>query len=261
MADIPSGQERHVEPLEAVAIDGAPIAYVVALTAVVAALGFVPFSVILGSGYSFPLSQAVYPLVGWILGPIAGAVAAGTGRLVGVFLAPHTAGVLPLASVWGAAVGGFAAGAMKRGKHRSGWSTWVSVLAVLEWTLFVGFAVRVNRVRWTVALLNTFVDWSAIALYGLPTQRVIRRWLGGPDVRRLTAGLFLGVWAVAGIAHLSVSAPMYLVLNWPEEIWLALIPVIPLEHLLRATTGALIGVGVIRGLRAIGLIKSREAAY
>ena len=96
MADIPSGQERHVESFEAVAIDGAPIAYVVALTAVVAALGFVPFSVILGSGYSFPLSQAVYPLVGWILGPIAGAVAAGTGRLVGVFIAPHTAGVLPL---------------------------------------------------------------------------------------------------------------------------------------------------------------------
>ena len=71
----PAGQERRVEFLGGAAVDGAPVAYIVVLAAVVAALAFIPFSVVLASGGSFPMSEGIYGLVGWILGPIAGAVA------------------------------------------------------------------------------------------------------------------------------------------------------------------------------------------
>src|SRR5512136_1789818 len=107
----PAGQERKVAFLGSATIDGAPVAYIVVLAAVVTVLAFIPFSVILASGGSFPLSQCIYPLVGWILGPIAGAIACGVGALVGMFLAPHTAGV-PAVRLWGAIIAGFAAGAM-----------------------------------------------------------------------------------------------------------------------------------------------------
>ncbi len=53
----------------------------------------------------------------------------------------------------------------------------------------------------------------------------------------------------------------YTLFNWPEEVWLALIPIIPVENLVRAIVGIVIGVGVISGLRAIGLVKPTEALY
>ena len=104
----PSGEERSVKFLGGAAIDGAPVAYIVVLAAVVTALAFIPFSVVLASGGSFPMSQGIFGLIGWVLGPIAGAVASGIGTLIGVFVAPHTAGVWPV-SVYGAVVTSFAA--------------------------------------------------------------------------------------------------------------------------------------------------------
>ena len=97
---IPEGEERKVEAVSSAAIDGAPIAYIVVLAAIVTTLSFIPFSIVLASGGSMPLSQAVFPLLGWLLGPIAGAIAGGIGALIGAFLAPYTVGI-PAISVFG----------------------------------------------------------------------------------------------------------------------------------------------------------------
>ena len=107
----PTGRERHVEFLGSASIGGAPVAYVVMLSAVITVLSFIPFSIALSTGSSFPMAQGAYSLLGWILGPWAGGVASGIGTLVGIFLAPHTAGI-PWISVIGAASAGFYAGAI-----------------------------------------------------------------------------------------------------------------------------------------------------
>lgn len=60
----PSGPERSVQFHGSAAIDGAPVAYIVVLAAVVTTLSFIPFSVVLSSGGSFPMSQGVFGLVG-----------------------------------------------------------------------------------------------------------------------------------------------------------------------------------------------------
>jgi len=57
---IPEGEERKVEAVSSAAIDGAPIAYIVVLAAIVTTLSFIPFSIVLASGGSMPLSQAVF---------------------------------------------------------------------------------------------------------------------------------------------------------------------------------------------------------
>jgi predicted membrane protein len=116
----PLGEEREVKFLGGTAIDGAPVAYIVVLAAVVVGLAFVPLSAVIGSGKSFPMSQAIYPLIGWILGPIAGATADAVGALIGILLAPHTTTV-PAATLLGALLGGFAAGAMAIGSSRKNW--------------------------------------------------------------------------------------------------------------------------------------------
>ena len=261
LSERPTGEEREVRFLGGAAIDGAPVAYIIVLAAVVAALGVIPFSVILGSGGSFPMSQSIFPLVGWVLGPIAGAVATGIGRLVGGFLFPHTAGPVPWASIWGAAIASFAAGSMVLGKRRKGWWIALSVLFIVEFLLYVGRAILVNGVDLRVAILTSFVDWSSIVLYLLPTRTLAVRWIGSRDSRRVAAGLFLGTWMIAGISLLSVSTILYQMFNWPEADWIRLIPVIPVEHVIRCLVGAVIGTGVIAGLRAIGLVKPTEATY
>ena len=48
-------------------------------------------------------------------------------------------------------------------------------------------------------------------------------------------------------------------LGWPEEVWVTLIPIIPMEHLFRCLVGTAIGTGVIAGLRAIRLVRPSEA--
>ncbi len=241
-------------------IDGAPIAYIVVLSAVCTALAFVPFSVIVALGGSFPLSQAIFPLVGWILGPIAGAVASGVGALVGVFVAPHTAGI-PAVRVTGAVVASFVAGSMRHGTRRSWWWLPITLMGAICLALFGGRATTQNAVTLWAVIAGAFVDWSALLLFALPTRTLVSKWIGHPNIGRVAAGLGLGTWIAAGSAHLVQSTITYFMYNWPQDVWVTLIPIIPVENLLRAAVGTIIGTGVIAGLRAIGLVKPREAVY
>lgn len=257
----PKGRERQVRSLNSTQIDGAPIAYVVVLAAVVTALSFIPFSLILGSGGSFPLSQGVLGLVGWVLGPVAGAVSSGIGALIGIFLAPHTAGPVPVMRLVGSAYASFAAGAMLGGTKRRYWWVPVAGYALVSFAYFIGRAVLLNGVSLQVALATTFVDWSAILLFILPTRKLLAGWLHSSRLPRMMLGLGLGTWMVYGLAHVTQSAVIYHLQNYPEEVWLTLIPIIPFENLIRSAIGVVIGSGVIAGLRAIGLVKPEHAVY
>jgi hypothetical protein len=255
-----TGRERQVKFLGGANIDGAPIAYIVVLAAVVTALAFIPFSVVLASGGSFPMSQGIFGLLGWVLGPIAGAVASGIGTLIGVFVAPHTAGVWPV-SIYGAVVASFAAGCMVVGGPRKNWWMGVEVLAIVSFLYFVGRAIFLNGINAGSAILGSFVDWSSIILFALPTRVMIAKWIGSKNIGLVAAGLALGTWVAFGLAHVCQSAITYHMFNWPEEVWVMLIPLIPFEFVSRAAIGTVIGAGVIAGLRAIGLVKPPHALY
>ena len=256
----PTGRERDVQVRESVAIDGAPVSYVIVLAAVVAGLAFVPLSVVLGSGKSFPMSQGIYPLVGWLLGPVAGAVADGVGALVGVTIAPHTT-TIPAATVFGAAMGGLAAGVMNADRPRRWWWLPLAIVFTVMYGLYAGRAMLVNRVRPFAILLGSFIDWSALLLFWLPTRTIAGRWIQKEQPYWVGLGLFLGTWIVAGLVHLSTGVIVYYIFDWPEGVWLGMAPLAPFEHLIRCGVGAVMGGGVIAGLRAIGLVKPKWAVY
>jgi len=153
----PIGEEREVNFISGATIDGAPVSYMVVLASVVLAMSFFPMSAILAMGGSFPMSQGVLGLVGWVVGPIAGAVSSGIGALIGIFLAPHTAGI-PFIRIWGSVITSFAAGAMVLGAKRNKWWFWVWLYALLSLLYFIGRAVFINGVGVWVALANSFVD-------------------------------------------------------------------------------------------------------
>jgi hypothetical protein len=256
----PLGEEREVKFLGGTAIDGAPVAYIVVLAAVVTGLAFVPLSAVIGSGKSFPMSQAIYPLIGWILGPIAGAAANAIGALIGVLLAPHTTTV-PAATVLGALLGGLGAGSMAIGGSRKHWWLGVGALGLQVFAAYAGRAVLQNGVGIGPVVLGSFIDWSALLLFLLPTRKLAAQWIGGQDLGKVAAGLFLGTWIVAGLTHLLSATIVYYVLNWPAPVWAAMAPVAPIEHVVRSIVGTVIGAGVIAGLRAIGLVKPKHAVY
>ncbi len=259
MAFQPSGQERTVTLQSSLAIDGASVAHIIVLAAIVTTLAAIPLSVVIGSGKSFPMSQAIYPLVGWLLGPIAGALATGIGALAGVFLFPHTTTIW-WATVLGAVFGGFTAGTLHPTRRRWSWLIG-GTLAVLAYIAYAGRAVWQNGVAPLAVLAGSFIDWSALLLYLLPTRTLAGRWIGDSRPARLALGLALGTWMIAGLVHLFTAVWVYLIFNWPAAVWQAIAPMAPLEHALRTFVGAAIGTGVISGLRRLGLPRPEHALY
>jgi hypothetical protein len=261
-SEAPLGEEREVKQVGGVAIDGAPVAYVMTLAAVVTVLAFIPLSVVLG-GKAFPMSQAVYPLVGWILGPVAGSVASGIGALVGTFVAPHTS-TIPLVTVVGAIVGSLTAGVMTvtaQRRERAWWWLPLTIVLFLAYGVYMAWAALRNGVALYALALGSFINWSALLLWLLPTRTMAARWIQHEDLKRVTAGVALGTWISAGLSHMAAGMVMYFITNWPQEIWLGMAALAPLEHGLRTLVGTVIGVGVIAGLRATGLVKPVWAGY
>jgi len=256
----PRGEERKVPLVGGTTIDGAPIAYVIVLAAVVAVLSFVPIpiSAVLGLGGTFPLSQAIYALVGFVLGPWAGALAAGIGRIIGVFLAPHTAssGLLSAAV---AVVTAWAGGVLVQKKGL----LWLCppILFAMALVAYVGRGLTVD-VSLGLGLSSTFINWLAIILWLTPARTLARDWIAAASPLRLAAGLALGSWIVNTGSFLVANALFYnLLYRWPAIQWKALIGIAPVEHAFRVAVGTAIGTGVILGLRAIGLLKPARAGY
>jgi hypothetical protein len=146
------------------------------------------------------------------------------------------------------------------GKRRNWWLP-LTALFVVEYLFYAGRAVVQNGVGLWPAIGASFINWSAILLFALPTRHLCARWLKSSNLGKVAGGLFLGTWMVAGLTHLSASVITYFLYNWAEEVWLVLIPIIPVENLFRCLIGTVIGTGVIAGLRAIGIVRPDNAVY
>ncbi len=258
---IPTGEEREIKFLSGIAIDGAPVSYMIVLAAVVVALSYFPLSVIIALGGSFPISQGVLGLVGWVLGPVAGAVTSGIGALIGIFLAPQTAGPIPILRIWGSLIASFAAGTMVIGAKRRGWWFWVWLYASLSFLYFIWRAVFLNSVNLWVVIASSFIDWSSLLLLALPTRTLFAKWINSKNYRLVLAGLGLGTWISYGISHICLTAIFYHIHNYPEIRFYEVIFAAPFENVMRAIIGMVIGGGVIAGLRSIGLVKPANAIY
>ena len=257
--EAPVGAPRTVRLQGPASLGGAPVAYVVMMAAVIAVLSFIPFSVALAGGSSFPMSQGVYPLTGWLLGPWAGIVASAMGALVGVFLAPHTAGIAWI-TIGGAGLGAGIAGCIVAGGRRlAGLAASLAVAAACG--LFYRHAVHDNGVRPALFVAAYASHAVSVALFLLPTRRWIGRLIASPQLGRVWIGLFLGTWCATGIMMFTESLVSYYLLNWPGQLFVVFVGIIPFEQAARAAIGAVVGTGVIAGLRALSLIKPAGARY
>ncbi len=253
-AKIPTGPRREVRTQSRAVIAGAPVAYVAMLAAVIAGLSLIPFSVILGTGGgTFPLSEALFALVGIILGPGAGAVTVLVGRLIGIGLAPYTAGS-GVISACCAVIGPLASGTLCQPGGR-----WVAPwgICTLFYVAYIGRALT-RDVSLPLALMTTAANWLALLLWVSPLRSLAVRWLRGP---RLVAGLAIITYVATNAVNVVNATVEYFRVGWPAQVWVILVPLIPLERLALTLVGTLIGVGVIRGLRQVNLVKAENAGY
>lgn len=261
LSPIPSGKERTVTFHSAAAIDGAPVAYVIVLSSVVTAFSFIPFSVVMAGGSGFPMAQGIYSLMGCLLGPWAGAAAGGIGATVGVFLAPHTAGGMPWLNISSAIIAALCGGAIAPGRRQWKLGIALSLLALAQPFIFFGYAMEQNEVPLIILIYAYLTHLAAAVLFILPTRRLLGALIASADLVKVAIGLFLGTWTAAGIMMLGSSMISYYFMNWPDELFILFGTLVPIEHTIRSAIGAVVGTGVIAGLRAMALVKPPEAVY
>lgn len=259
-ADIPKGRRRDVTAVGGVTIGGAPVSYVAIMAAIVAVLAFIPASVVIGgTGAGWPLHDAVHPLIGLLLGPIAGPIASAIGILVGQAIAPHTS-LGPTGFLIGVG-SAFAVGMVTR-RGRWEWAVAVAVVLALHVVyLFQALAFGISPGLW---LSNAITVTLGIVLISIPP---IRHWANDtirdehPSWWQLLVALYIPFFfgSVAGIQLNWV--PAFAINPWPAEVWPVLIPIIAIERVVFPLIGALIGVGVITGLRRTAFAKPKYASF
>jgi hypothetical protein len=263
MADVepqhaPTGSKREVQMSQRATIGGVPVSYVAMMSAVIAVLALIPFSMVMGTGTgSFPLSEAVIPFSGVLLGPVAGPLSALIGSALGLAIAPHTAasGILtPIPYV----VGSWAAACIVSGKK---W-LWVWPFAVtigvwgLEIILALSRNVPINLILAMLALV-----WICLILYLTPIRSRLRSWIGSKNPMLLIIGLALATFMGTATVLCVQSTVNYILFGWPTEVWAILIPIVPTERLTITVAGTVISTGVILGLRSVGAPKPPDASW
>jgi len=240
-------------------IFGAPVSYIALLAAVTAVLQLIPFSVVLGAGISFPLSLAITGLVGILLGPWAGAVAVAIGSGIGVMIAPHTAWLGPL-TVLVMVVTPIASGLIVNGKRQ-----WVGIYLIVATFVWWGLFIATNGFPkvWTSLLQPwRYLIPGILLLIPVINNKAIR-FLQSDNRLAMGVSLTYLIWVSGSVDHTLSSIIGNLILfRMPEDVWSFLtLYVIGAERGVLALVGMVIGLGVMVGLRQMGMKKPEMGVW
>jgi uncharacterized membrane protein len=213
--------------------------------ALIAVVTLVPAFPMIGTGATFSVSAALVPLAGILFGPIPGAICAAIGAFIGQLIAPHTVFFGPLSFLiptLNALCAGFAM--QKR------WYVPLVVILVLSlvWFAFpLGRSVWFTPLIWTLGIGASLVGWFAGS-----------DWLGSDNRAELFAGVFLAAMCGTIVDHNFGSLWALIMFKLPREIWLAVLPLAPVERTLFSLGSAIVGTPLLIGLPQIGVMVGRK---
>lgn len=220
---------------------------VIAIWAALIAVGnMLPGIPIIGSGGTFTVSAVFIPLSGIFFGPIAGAICAGVGQLIGQLIAPHIAW-LGMGTFLVGALNGFATGLITRDR-------WYGAIGIIILGYILWFATEIGRgaplfpiIFYSLGLLSVVLA----AFYGnkkLLEERTFSK----------SIGIFLASYG--GMVSAAAIANFFgiILLQIPSEAWQGLAFVSPWERTLFSVGAAIIGVPLLVGLPKIGVYVGPE---
>jgi len=219
------------------------------------ALGHIlPTIPIMGTGGSFSLSSALYPLSGIFFGPIAGSICSAAGGFVGSLIAPHTAWL---------GLGTFAIGMTTA--FTSGCISWgrgAPVSVNVNGSFVINGAIIVyviGAALWFTQEIGRSILLFPLVYYGLGFIALVT---GIIFSKKMFASakkvlLFPAVWISAfggmiggGAIGNFLSLVLY---KQPKEIWAALTVAAPIERAIFAAGAAIIGVPLLLGMKKTGI--------
>ena len=223
--------------------------------AVIAAGHLLPTIPLLGTGSTFSLSSALFPLSGIFFGPVAGALCSAVGGFIGSLIAPHTAWMGLFTFIIGTTTA-FTSGCIAWGKFPP-----VAINSKGSFVFNGGIIVYIaGTVLWFTQEIGRSFALLPIVFYGLG---FIALMTGIIFAGRMFASpnrfwKFPAIWLCAFgglIGGASIGNFFGLVLfKHPREFWAALTIVQPIERAVFALGAMLIGVPLLAGLNKIGIL-------
>jgi len=231
-------------------LDSKDIALTGVFASMYAVLSTQPLFPVIGAvGKFFTFALIIAPLVGLIIGPYRGALAASIGGFIGWFVAPQYGALMYFSFVPGAATA-LCSGYLYKGR----WKTFVAIYSVLF--LIYGFYPAIGPL-W---LYPPFVWFHLLGLFFLISQVKLKtnKMLSHSHLPELTFGVgvvsliaTLFGHVVGGLIFEAVSPIYFPSVNW-TNLWQGLVFVYPLERSIVVLISILIGVPLIKALRANG---------
>jgi len=228
---------------------------VIAVWAAVIAAGYLlPAFPILGTGGTFSFSNVLSPLAGIFFGPLAGALCAAVGGLIGSLIAPHTAWMGFGTFILGTTTA-FTAGCVAFGK-------WPCVRISGSGNFVINGAVIIyitGTILWFTQEIGRSVIRIPLVVYGLGFAAVIAGIILSPvffnsnkKVLQLPA-----IWlcSFAGLIGGASAGNFFSLILYkvPKEIWTILTVSAPLERAVFAAAAALVGMPLLTGLNKTGI--------
>ncbi len=262
----PTERPRHVIVGSRNLLAGAPISQVAVWAAIIAVAGTIPWVFPMqGGGGAFPMSIPLAPLVGVVLGPVAGFVACLVGGTIDLVIAPYTAGI-GLLSPFSIAFAALGAGYLVQRPRPKLWVPGLLAPVFLLW-LWADFAFIMGDFPFPQILLVGGLDVFPSWVVGLTGARWAAAQLEGEESRarwRVFVALWLvSYFGVAAMQHGFEWAVWQMMFQFPPEPSIATsLAFTWWERLfVYAGIGALIGTPVIMGLKRMGLRRPVHARW
>lgn len=217
------------------------VALISVFAALYVVLVYIPLFYIFGAyGQFITAAIIIAPIIGIVLGPVGGALATAIGGAVGMVLT----GSMPM-GVFSFLPGTFNAlcvGLTFRGK-------WYAS-AVIFAAFIVAFAAlpSIGDAKYFV-----WLDALALLLLLTPASTLAVKYVKGTNPQELVLGV--GTLAFIGVLidHIVGSFIFQLLTPLPQSVWETVAFIYPVERLLVTIVAAIVGAGIIRGLKAYGL--------
>lgn len=217
----------------------------VALTSIFAALyvalGYIPLFYIFGSYGQYMTAALIFaPITGIVLGPVGGGLATAIGGIIGMMLT----GNMPMGifSFLPGTFGALCVGLTYRGR-------WYASAVIFAFFI-VAFAALPS-----IGAAKYYVWLHAFALLLLvsPASTLAVEYTKSLDPQKLVFGVSILAFIGVLVDHIVGSFLYQLLYPLPESVWATFAFVYPLERLLVTIVAAIIGVGIIKGVKASGL--------
>ena len=236
--NIPSSIEKSQLTIQLTVKD---VAFVSVFAALYVVLGYIPLFYIFGAyGQYVTAALIIAPVIGIILGPVGGALATAIGGIVGMMLT----GIMPMGpfTFLPGTLDTLCIGLTFRGK----WYASAGIFAVF----IIAFAALPS-----IGAAKYFIWLHATALVLLlsPASTLAVKYVKSTDPQELVLGVGILVFIGVLIDHIVGSFIFQLLTPLPQYVWETVAFIYPIERLLVTVVAAVIGAGIVRGIKASGL--------